>query len=493
MSADNSRTSDDDRSRFLSAISTRDLYVLALLALLGFAGQWSRPLWEPDEGRYAAVAMQMLRTGDWITPRLAEDLPHLSKPPLTYWAIAASVRLLGASELAVRLPNSIAWTGTLFALYALARFFLPTGRLLAPVVWATSLLPFAAVNIVTTDTLLTCFETLAALGFVLYWKLRVRSACWLMWMSFALAFLVKGPPALLPMLPFIIFATRRGFVRNLIGLPLLASLVAASSWYVAVALQHPNLVNYWLAEEVAGRVAGEFDRNGGWFGWIPAYVPVVLLGMLPWSLVSLRSRWRGTLGNHEDELLLLWIGVPGLVLLVSSSRMPLYLLPLSVPAAILIARRVSGRWPFDRPFRFALAGWCCALLVLRALIAPQLVERDPRGIAHYAAELSRGSDTLYFVDMRPWYGVSVYSIAQAERIQIEPPAWPEPSYAPEWRSLASLMSNSTSSRMTFVVKRKNFERMRNALRADGWDIVDARADPRTHLYVVAAESTHDED
>ena len=56
------------------------LYFLGLGAV-GFVG--------PDEPRYADVARGMLRTGDYITPRLFGE-PWFEKPPLFYWGAAAS-------------------------------------------------------------------------------------------------------------------------------------------------------------------------------------------------------------------------------------------------------------------------------------------------------------------------------------------------------------------------------------------------------------------
>jgi len=38
--------------------------VAALLLMLAFAWQGTRALWDPDEGRYTAVALQMLDSGD---------------------------------------------------------------------------------------------------------------------------------------------------------------------------------------------------------------------------------------------------------------------------------------------------------------------------------------------------------------------------------------------------------------------------------------------
>ena len=42
----------------------------------------------PDEPRYAAIAREMLSTGDYITPRLYGS-PWFEKPVLMYWLAAA--------------------------------------------------------------------------------------------------------------------------------------------------------------------------------------------------------------------------------------------------------------------------------------------------------------------------------------------------------------------------------------------------------------------
>jgi 4-amino-4-deoxy-L-arabinose transferase-like glycosyltransferase len=62
---------------------------LALLYLIGLA----RPaLWEPDEGRYAEIAREMVVDHDYITPR-NNFVRYLEKPPLVSWVTAASLRV----------------------------------------------------------------------------------------------------------------------------------------------------------------------------------------------------------------------------------------------------------------------------------------------------------------------------------------------------------------------------------------------------------------
>src|SRR5262245_5190312 len=60
---------------------------------------------------YAAPPIWMLETGDYLVPRY-EGGPFLQKPPLTWWILAGSYRLLGISVFAARLPSALAALAT---------------------------------------------------------------------------------------------------------------------------------------------------------------------------------------------------------------------------------------------------------------------------------------------------------------------------------------------------------------------------------------------
>jgi len=68
------------------------------LGAIGFVG--------PDEPRYAWIAHDIAKTGDWVTPRLYGK-PWFEKPPLYYWGAAICFKLFGVSEAAARLPSAI--------------------------------------------------------------------------------------------------------------------------------------------------------------------------------------------------------------------------------------------------------------------------------------------------------------------------------------------------------------------------------------------------
>jgi len=422
--------------------------VFAALAF-ALALQGVRPLWDPDEGRYVDVALEMLRLGDFWTPRLHHDVPHFTKPPLTYWAIATSIGVFGHHEGAARLPNSLAFFGTILVVVRLARFLAPGREVLAGVVYATSLLPFVAANVVTTDTPLAFFVALGALGLVeLRFGERDRErARWLVWGGFGAAFLTKGPPGLLPLAAllvawFTVDPGARPAGRRLASPPSLALFAAlAFAWYAHEVVSRPDLLGYLLGSEIVTRIGSpEFDRHAGAAGWFRAYAPVLAAGLLPWApaawLATRRRRRTAGIGAPVDTAgrwLRIWLLAPLAVFSLAQSRQPLYLLPLAVPAALLAARGFDERLLERRRVRAGALVWVAGLLALKLVSAAVDSPRDGRRLAErLAARIPYSPSEILFVEDRPRYSLAFYFGCEVEEIDLatveQRPR--EPSYRP---------------------------------------------------------------
>ena len=117
-------------------------YILTIFLLVYcYAFQGSRSLWERDEGRYTQVALEMADFGDWLRPQLNDETEHFTKPPMTYWLIATSVKLFGKNEFALRFPNASAYLLTILSMFLLAKAFLKKNYWSAPLVFATFMFP----------------------------------------------------------------------------------------------------------------------------------------------------------------------------------------------------------------------------------------------------------------------------------------------------------------------------------------------------------------
>ena len=67
-------------------------------------------LFDDVDAVQAVIARNMLVSGDWVTARL-DGIIYLEKPPLVYWAIAASYRIFGVHDWAARIPIALSAIG----------------------------------------------------------------------------------------------------------------------------------------------------------------------------------------------------------------------------------------------------------------------------------------------------------------------------------------------------------------------------------------------
>jgi 4-amino-4-deoxy-L-arabinose transferase-like glycosyltransferase len=139
----------------------RQLSCAGLALLVYLIGLGRPPLWEPDEGRYAEIAREMIVSHDYITPR-NNFVRYLEKPPLVHWLTAASLKLFGQNEFAVRLQATIASAGQVAITDALGeQMFDPATGVLAALALALSPLFFAFAHFATPDPALAFFLTAA--------------------------------------------------------------------------------------------------------------------------------------------------------------------------------------------------------------------------------------------------------------------------------------------------------------------------------------------
>jgi 4-amino-4-deoxy-L-arabinose transferase len=456
------------------------LWFVAVLLAFTLLFNGVRPLWAPDEGRYVAGALEMLRRHDFVGIFLNDDTAHFAKPPLTYWSLAAALALLGHSEFVARLPNALAFVATALLLWQAGRVMVPRMPMLPMILYATMVLPFLASNFITTDTLATLFIALAGVSYLhLEAGIAPRRAAIGMWIGFGLAFLTKGPPTLLALPVFFgWFAYRRdriGLRRIFVSPGAALFVVIASSWYLLANSRFPGLLDYLLRAEVAGRITSDaFQRNSEWYGGLLVFGPTMLIGGLPWLPIWLAGRRRRgfapALAEPADRLLLLWIGVPLLIFLVSRSRLPLYVLPLFVPLSLWLARRFEPAVSRLRPARVGLV-FVTGLALLAAakwgIAQPSPPKADGRATAALVTRASGGRvDDVVYVDNHAAWALRFYLGAQVRE------AWllrarKEPDYATA-PTLTQLLGHRKDQRTrVFMVNPASTDEFQRALRDVG--------------------------
>lgn len=98
--------------------------LLVALAIVRLAVMVVAPVFDPSEGRYAAICANMAESGDFLVPRFIHNRVFQSfdgKPPLLFQLGGAFCTVLGRREIAVRLPSFLAALGLLGLLFLVLR------------------------------------------------------------------------------------------------------------------------------------------------------------------------------------------------------------------------------------------------------------------------------------------------------------------------------------------------------------------------------------
>ncbi len=261
---------------------------LLVVAVLLFFSRLNTPLLEPQEARYAEIPRQMLAEGSWLVPVLHGE-PYLDKPPLFYWLVMGSYAVFGVQDWAARLVPAAAGLLTVLLTFFWGRSTVgPRAAFVGALVLCLSARFVYMGRLLTMDGLL-CLWVTAALAAAHMAASRPASfRRW--WLVSALAcglgLLTKGPVALalvaVPVLAFQVIDPRAARpTRRAWAAYLAVALAVAAPWFVAVAVRQPDFLRYFFWVHHVRRFVVPFDHEEPfWY-----YLPGLLLGTLPWSLL----------------------------------------------------------------------------------------------------------------------------------------------------------------------------------------------------------------
>jgi len=307
-------------------------------------------LLEPDEGRNAEIAREILLLGDWVTPHY-DFIPRLDKPMLFFDLVALSYKLFGISEWSARLPAALAALGCIFLTYFFARkFFDRWTALWSAFILLTSIQWFGFARLVMLETLLAFFVSLSLCCFFLgqheVERGKGRRPFLLMYIAMGAATASKGPIGfLLPgaiIVFYLLFGKRWALLRQMelaMGVPLF--LLTAIPWYIIAELRNPGFLTYFLWEQNVVRFAtAHFHRSQPWY----FFILVLSGGFFPWSVLlpnAIYEFWKRSL-TCERLFLVLWALTPLAVFSLSASKLAHYILPI-FPALAIIIGAIFGK------------------------------------------------------------------------------------------------------------------------------------------------------
>ncbi|MBH9661908.1 glycosyltransferase family 39 protein [Burkholderia multivorans] len=328
--------------------------IVLVLLLVAFAVIWFTPLGmrhliPSDEGRYAEMAREMFVTGDWITPRY-NGYKYFEKPPLQTWLNALTFAWFGIGEWQARLYTALAsFAGVLLVGFTGARLFNPLSGFLAAVVLACSPYWNLMGHFNALDMGLAFWMALSLCALLLAQRPGLRPAAvrgwmWVCWAAMAFAVLSKGlvgvilPGAVL-VLYTLIARDWALWKRLYLVSGLVIFFAIATPWFVLVQQRNPEFFNFFfIVQQFRRYLTPEQNRPGPFY----YFVPVLLVGFLPWLSVAWQSvrhalrMPRQPNGFSPMLVLLIWSAFIFLFFSASHSKLISYVLPVAPALALII-------------------------------------------------------------------------------------------------------------------------------------------------------------
>ncbi|MEX1118879.1 MAG: glycosyltransferase family 39 protein [Terrimicrobiaceae bacterium] len=364
------------------------LLLLATFLLHVATAGWGN-LYNETDGQYAGASKVMAAGGDWLVPE-NNGIPRLVKPPLLYWAMAASMSVAGINEFAARLPGALSlviWVGLTYLLgshWGGHRRGLWAGGILA-----TMLGSFTLARIVMPEPLFTALIAGALLTFLKASQSN-HAARWMVgfWVLGGLAAFVKGPHGLIyPVViagiallgPRIFGGKMRWRARAMFPISglLLAALINLP-WYFYIEAKFPGFLTNLIFTEHLGHVTGTAAPATNYSN-VPRWTFLLLhlAWFFPWSLAALfalpkalRHLPSPSAWSLSSWLVMSWVFAVGLSVMLAGQRQDYYAMTLW-PAFALGAAWLIEKSSL-RTASFAVAG-VLLLALLACLAAPRIL------------------------------------------------------------------------------------------------------------------------
>jgi len=243
------------------------LIILAAWAIIYLPGL-GRPGLKGEEGRRVLPAVEMLKTGNWVVPRIA-DQDYYNKPPGINWLIAASFALTGEqSELTARLPSVI-----FVLIFVSLLIWIPVGwlnleaRIIAAIIYLTNIAIIEKGRLTEIESVYIALTGIAILLWLNLWSRH--GSRWLLWIpaGFVLGFglLVKGPFILVFFYSVVISVL--WYEKKLKELVRIEHIVAigiagiiTGSWVLMAFMQtNPTAMSSRMSSQLLIRIIGDLD------------------------------------------------------------------------------------------------------------------------------------------------------------------------------------------------------------------------------------------
>jgi 4-amino-4-deoxy-L-arabinose transferase-like glycosyltransferase len=350
--------------------------VLALSLFLFFFRLGDRPFRNPDEGRYATIAQEMVITGDWGVPTLF-GLAYLKKPILFYWLEAGSLKLWGMNEWAARLVPALFGVLGIAAVFAFSlRYWGRRSAFMISLILASNFWYLQVGRYLVIDMVFSFFLVAASFSFYIANTSKAdkeKNFYWLFFILMGLAFLTKGPVSLAVTgcsIAAYLVATGR-LKRTLIeikwGRGLILFCFVALPWFFWVAQRQPQFIGQFFGHENWNRVfSSSFEHQEPWYFYGMVLIPMLMPWILFWRPLSRAWDRSEPRSQADDPRLFLMISgcVTILFYSLAKAKLATYILPAIIYFSVLVGYSWS-QWTRESPAKASFKdGWPVIVLIL---------------------------------------------------------------------------------------------------------------------------------
>ncbi len=390
------------------------LTILFISAALFFFRLGDRSFRNPDEGRYAEIAREMVVSGNWIEPKIY-GVDYLKKPALFYWLTAFFFKVFGFNEWAGRsVPALFGLLGVLTTFWFARKILNEKAAFLSSLVLTSNFWYLEVGRYLVIDAVFAFFTVSGLYCFYIAAHSQKRKLFYyfLFYVCVALSFLAKGVLGVI--LPGISIALYLWLTKKMsavlremrLELGVLIFSLIALPWFVIISLKEPEFLKLFFLHENFSRFASvAFEHQEAWYFYL-ILTPVILI---PWSLfwkpLARSMPWSDTTTDPwKDQKIFVLTTSLSMVLFFSLSRAKLltYILP-SVPFFSIFIGGAWAQWqesPRKKEAEFSWKEYVPVLLLIFLGLAAILA--IPKVIARFGQELPAGVG-IYF----QWMGAAV--------------------------------------------------------------------------------------
>jgi 4-amino-4-deoxy-L-arabinose transferase-like glycosyltransferase len=342
------------------------LLPLLLTGILYLSTTTGRAVIDYDEGYYSQPPLNMIKSGDWVTP-FANGIRFLEKPPLLYWVTATSFKIFGINEFALRLPTALVVIALVWIVMRMARrAFNEKAAMIAGLSMACSVGTYLFTRETLHDVWLVFFITLAVYAFHKWYSdpLRSLGPALLFYAAIAGAMMCKSligvafPIGILAV--FFIISREWPKWRSMhLASGLLFFLALTVPWHWMASIRNQGFLNFFFVGEQFLRFLGKREPPVLWSVPLLTFWGLVLVWFFPWTAFLPAAFADSRKPVDERHRVIVRLSIAWIVVILGffsfTDRLEHYAFP-ALPALVLLISGALSRINDSKPVKWGFGG-----------------------------------------------------------------------------------------------------------------------------------------